>query len=298
MLDNEKDDDEIVNLKEDQVIENVVDIEEDNSTPIEEPVKKAKKYGHLSKEEYETKYGTLEGYKTEEQFNKFGESYDEVKDLLKGMKKKIDKQERENESLVKYIENVREREYIRAKQDLDSQLRTAKEHGDLDGVEYLTKEQLKLDFQEAQTRVQQSTNQAQQALHDFNERNAHWYNVDQEMTAYAMNLDNDIRAGRYGQIPNTYDQLASEIEKQMSYKFPEKMGRTIPTQQRSAPSISAAKSATNKSYNLEDEDIRTFKSLSDDDKNVFVSVQRMMKKQGISYTEKDFIKKLKKDGEI
>src|SRR5690348_11829111 len=58
---------------------------------------KAKQYGYLTKEQYIAKHGSEEGYKSPQEFNKFGESYE----MIKSIKTKLDKTAQENAILLK-----------------------------------------------------------------------------------------------------------------------------------------------------------------------------------------------------
>lgn len=263
-----------------------------------EVVEKAKKTGYLTKEEYQAKYGTLEGFKTPDQFVKYGEAWNEVKDVIKNMQKQLGDRDKQIEALVKYQERTEERALQKVKVNLDAQLREAKQVGDVESIEKLIREKQKLEFQEAQQQQQRIEVERQNAAKAFEERNKHWYNINPIVTERAKLIDQEIRA--YAQtynIPLTYDQLAHQVEARLRLEFPDVVGISPHI----APSISPSRSASNKSspasMGAEPED-RVFNNLDEEYKSIYVATKRMLEKQGKSYSKKEFINRLKKDGEI
>ena len=281
-------------VQEETTDEHQEDVEEEI---VPEVVQKAKKNGHLSQEDYQKKYGSLKGYKSPEEFNKFGEIYPEIKDALKGINKKLEQRDKELEASLKYIERVREREQAAARQELVAALKQAHEMGDVDAVRHLTKEEAKLDYQEAQQAAQAAAQQVNQVVESFQSRNP-WYNKDPEMTNRAIQIDNEIRSGKYSHImpqPQNYEQLGRQIEIIIQQEFGDRVGASSSTRQ--APMINNARSSLNKTQS-ETSSSRTFKSLPEDLKSIYQATKRMLQNNGMEYTEQEFIKKLQKDGEI
>lgn len=283
---------------EDDVEEESIEQEDSHEDQIETltpEVEKARKNGYLSREEYIAKKGTDEGYKSPEEFNRFGEIYPEIRESLKGLSKKLEQRDKELEASLKYIENVREREKRAARLELERQLREADSIGDTEAVRRLTREEAKLDYQDAQEAAQQVGNDIQSAVQKFQDRNP-WYTVDQEMTARAMQIDQEIRQGKYEHIfpkPTNYEQLGNQIEIVMKQEFGDRMSMKS---RQSSPTISTAKSAVQKT--VVETTNHSFRNLSDEHKMIFRATKRMLEKSGIDYTEQEFIKKLQKDGEI
>jgi hypothetical protein len=283
------------------VIEVEAETESRPSLKGEEPqeeVLKAKKNGHLSKEEYIEKYGTDKGYKTPEEFNKFGENYHEIKDAVKGINKKLEERNQELAAALKYIDRVREREQKAAREELLRQLKEAQDIGDVEAVRHLTREEAKLDYQEAQEAARVAAEQVSSVVRSFEERNP-WYNKDPEMTNRAVQIDAEIRNGKYAHImpmPQNYEQLGQQIELIIKQEFGDRVrAQNAPAQQ---PVINNVRSAMNKSGVGESESTRTFKELNSDLKAIYRATKRMLEANGMTYTEAEYIKKLQKDGEI
>lgn len=266
----------------------------------EEEVKKAKRNGHLSREDYIAKYGSDEGYKSEKEFNKFGEVYPEIRESLKGLYKKLEQRDKELEAVIKYNQSVKEREQKAARQQLVEALKQAQELGDVEAVRQLTKQETQMELQEAQEAAQQVSHEIADVTRRFQERNP-WYNTDQEMTSRAMQLDQEIRQGRYAHImpqPQNYEQLGNQIELLIKHEYGNRVNQATQVQQRQAPAISNTKSAIAKSGVVETDASRRFKTLSEDHKSIYRATKRMLEKLGNTYTEKEFIAKLERDGEI
>ncbi len=276
---------------EDEGSEDVSNETQDEVDP--EVVQKAKKNGHLNREDYIKKYGSDKGYKSPQEFNKFGDIYPEIKDALKTMNQKLAAREKDLEVTTNYIKSVREREREQARRDVLAALKEAEQMGDVQAVRHLTKEEAKLDYMDAQEVAKKATDDIHHAVSSFEQRNADWYNKDMEMTARATQIDQEIRQGRYAHImpvPTNYEQLANQIEVIVKNEF----ANRVQSKQniRQAPALNQAKSAISKpTGNVEVK----FKGLSNDHKLLFATLNRM---QGCAYTKEEFINKLKKDGEI
>lgn len=287
-----------VELTEDLPEESEADESSNESETVQ--LEAAKKHGHLNEEEYQAKHGSLKGYKSPEQFNKYGEAWNEVTDVIKGMKKQLDERDKQLESLVKYQERIEDRAYQKARGELERQLQEAKNLGDVASVEYLTKEKAKQEFQESQKQVQISEQQRMETERQFMERNKHWYNINAQMTQRAREIDAAVRQeAQVYNIPLTYEALANQVEARLRFEYPDVMI----TGNRTSPTISSTQSAVNRGTNgtgLADSVDKVFNGLDEEHRSIYLAVKRGYEKSsgGKPYTKKDFINQLKKDGEI
>jgi len=280
--------------------EETLDLETEQEEIIEQEAETpsaAKKHGHLSKEEYQAKHGNLDGYKDEDQFNKYGEAWGEVKDIIKGMKKQLDERDDQLKNLVKYQERTEARAFERARQQLEAQLAEARSIGDVRVVEQLTREKAKQEFQEVQQQTQSLEADRRQVEQEFIEKNKHWFGINRAMTERAQQIDEEerVKANTLG-LPLPYKSLAGLVEARMRMEYPDVMITS-----RAAPTISADRSSANRgeSTSLNDPD-KVFSKLSEEQKSVYSAVKRGYERgnKGKIYSKKDFINQLKKDGEI
>ncbi len=279
-------------ILEEEIIENeIVDNEEelidneenivDNEPESEEEVE-AKKYGHLSKEEWAAAGRDPAKYKTPEEFNKTGQ----VIEQLYTLKKKVDQRDREIQALVDYQQRTSQREYEKAKKDLQSQLASSKDDMDMEGVAHYTKELTRLEDMETQSHAQVAQQRQQQAQSAFIERNQHWFNDrNPDLKQRAIEIDNELK----DKFPNAdYDQLAELIEAKMIKEHPE---RVLGNARARSPSMSHSQSSINKTAVVRR---NVFKDLSQEHKDTYHVYKRINPK----ITEADFIQRLKADGEI
>ena len=280
-------DEELENYLEDvdDVNEEVDNIEEEDE-PSSEVVERAKKYGHLSKEEWVAAGKDPDKYKTPEEFDKTGK----VIEQLYALKKKVDQRDRELENVVKYHEKALQREYERAKQDLEARLARSKDDMDVEGVSHYTKELVRLQDNENTLNAQKDAQVQQQAQQSFIERNAHWFNDrNPDLKNRAIEIDNEIKADiNSGRLRvNSLEEIAAMIEKRIAYEHPERvLGRS-----KVRPNISADQSALNKTAEVKKS---AFKNLSQEHRDTYNVYKRINPKT----TEADFIRKLKAEGEI
>lgn len=285
-----------------QDVSEEVDETEDSTEESEQPsfeVEKAKSNGYLSKEQYIEKYGSDNGFKSPQEFNKFGELYPEIKDTLKGISKKLETRDREIAALVKYNADVKDRERQNARNELARALQEARQMGDVDAVQEIAREQQKIDYQDAQDVANRAAEDIQQTQRDFLDRNGDWYNKDPEMTQRAVQIDREIRSGAYAHIfpmPQTHAQLARQIEVIVKQEFANKQQKT-PARQ--GPVISQSGSAIAKTSKTDSIAGAQFKKLPEDLKHLYSATKRVLEEAGdYKYTEEDFINKLRKDGAI
>ncbi len=271
-------------IEEDEVVDNeeeLIDNQEelvDNLEDDPETIEQAKKYGHLSKEEWEAQGRDPKRYKTPEEFNKTAQNID-----LHLLKKKVDQRDREIQALVEYQQRTSQREYERAKQDLESRLAAAENDLDVKAVSHYTKEITRLQDaeQSSQQHIQQSARQSAQEA--FLERNEHWFNDrNPDLKARAVEIDNELKEI----YPNaSFDDLAQKIEKRMQYDYPERVlgGSKVPR--------TLVQSSINKSGMVKKD---VFRSLSQEHKDTYHVYKRINPK----ITEEAFIQRLKADGEL
>lgn len=280
ILDEHEDGEEYNNVE--SVEEGAEEEQPEGSSEDSEVVERAKKYGHLSKEEWVAQGKDPAKYKTPEEFDKTGK----VIEQLYTLKKKVDQRDREIQSLVEYQQRTAQREYERAKQELEARLAHSKDDMDMDGVAHFTKELYRLQDNEQTTKV----HQAQQAQHDaqtsFIERNQHWFNDrNPDLKNRAIEIDNELK----GVYPNaSYEELAQKIETRMQYEHPERvLGQTTHRSSLTRGSNSSVNKTAVVKKNV-------FRTLSQEHKDTYNVYKRINPKT----TEADFIQKLKNDGEI
>lgn len=250
-----------------------------------ETVERAKKYGHLSKEEWVAAGNDPAKYKSAEEFDKTGK----VIEQLYSLKKKVDQRDREIQTLVDYQQRTAQREYDRAKQELEARLAHSKDDMDMDGVSHYTKELVRLQDNESQSKVQQAQQAQQEAQNAFIERNQHWFNDrNPDLKNRAIEIDNELK----NKHPNaSYEELAELIELKILKEFPERVlgQRRIGSRN---PSVSGGNnSSVNKTAVVKK---HVFRNLSQEHRDTYNVYKRINPK----ITEADFIQKLKKDGEL
>ena len=274
---NEHEDDEEINDGEEGAEEEKPEGDSEDS----EVVERAKKYGHLSKEEWIAKGNDPDKYKSPEEFDKTGK----VIEQLYSLKKQVEQRDRELKVVLEYQQRTKEREYERAKQELEARLAHSKDDMDMDGVSHYTKELYSLQANENNSRVQQSHQAQQDAQTSFIERNQHWFNDrNPDLKNRAIEIDEELK----GVYPNaSYEELAKKIETRMQYEHPERvLGQT----RNFRPSASGS-SSVNKTAGVKK---NVFRNLSQEHRDTYNVYKRINPKT----TEADFIQKLKDDGEI
>lgn len=274
-------------IQEEELQEEVHEEEEPEQEEDSEVVEKAKKYGHLSKEEWIKQGRDPAKYKTPQEFNKTGEVIEQVYSL----KKKVDQRDREIQALIDYQERTKQREYERAKQELEAQIAASKNNLDMEGIAHYTKELTRLEDHENISRNHQRQQAQQDAQQRFIERNQNWFNDrNPDLKQRAIQIDNELKdIFPYA----TFDELAQKIETRMQYEYPERvMGGTKNVR----PAVS--NSSVNKTAVNTASAAKVFKGLSQDLKDTYSAYKRIKASMGQELTEADFIAKLKKDGEI
>ena len=263
--------------------------EDEEGSSKDDVVGRAKKYGHLSKEEWVAAGKDPDKYKTPEEFDKTGK----VIEQLYSLKKKVDQRDREIQALVDYQQRTSQREYERAKKDLESRLASSKDDMDMEGVAHYTKELTRLEDMEQNSQVQQLQQAQHAAQTAFIERNQHWFNDrNPDLKQRAIEIDNELKSV----YPNaTYEELAQKIETRMQYEHPERVSGQV----RARPSVSSSQSSVNKTAVNTSSVKRAFQGLSQDLKDTYSATKRIVESRGDKeYTVNDFINQLKKDGEL
>lgn len=264
-----------------EIEEEVSELEESADEGDPEVVERAKKYGHLSKEEWVAAGKDPDKYKTPEEFDKTGK----VIEQLYTLKKKVDQRDREIQALIDYQERTKQREYDRARQDLEARLASSKDDMDMEAVSHYTKELVRLQDNEQSSKVhnyQQAQKVAQEA---FIDRNQHWFNDrNPDLKARAIEIDNELKEI----YPNaSLEELAKKIETRMQYEHPDR----VLGQSKGRPSPASTTSSVNKTAVVKK---YAFRNLSQEHKDTYNVYKRINPKT----TEADFINKLKEDGEL
>jgi hypothetical protein len=287
LVDNEE---ALVDNEEAEVDNEESEVDNEESLEDQEVVERAKKYGHLSKEEWVAQGKDPSQWKSPKDFDKTGK----VIEQLYSLKKKVDQRDREIQSLVEYQARTSQREYERAKQDLEQRLTQSKNDFNMEAVSHYTKEITKLESMEQSSKVQHQQQAQKSAQERFIERNAHWFNDrNVDLKNRAIEIDNELK----NIYPNaTYDELAQKIEARMQYEHPE---RVLGKSKGERPNISSSQSSVNKTSVNKSSINRTFQGLSQDLKDTYSATKRIVESNGDrEYTQSDFIERLKKDGEL
>lgn len=279
---------EVVEREEEDVVEEPSgEVEQDESGHDDqdnEVVERAKKYGHLSKEEWVAQGRDPNQWKSPEEFDKTGK----ILEQLYAMKKKVDQRDREIQALVEYQQRTSQREYEKAKQELQSRLAASKDDMDVEGVAHYTKELTRLEHIEQANQSNNELEQQKIALENFKDRNQHWFNDrNPDLVNRAVAIDNELKH----KYPNaSYEELAEMIELKMLKEYPDRVLGKARSQQ--PPALSH--SSVNKTVAAKNTVNKTFKGLSQEHRDTY----NVYKRINPNITEADFINKLKQDGEI
>lgn len=268
-------------------IEYVEDIQEEaveeEVEEVNEELEEAKKYGYLSKEEWEAQGKPAHKYKSPEEFNKTAKVIDQIYTL----KKKVEQRDRELQAVIDYQQRTAQREYERAKQELQNNLANSKDDMDVEAVSHYTKELTRLEDMENSSHTQQRQQAQQSAQQSFIERNEHWFNDrNPDLKARAIEIDNELK----DIFPNaSYEDLAKKIENRMQYEHPERV--LAGSRQSKGPGMSHTQSSINKTAVVRKD---VFRNLSQEHRDTYQVYKRINPK----ITEADFIQRLKADGEL
>lgn len=300
-MNEDKDLNELNELKDEDVNESpkeTIDLEEPEDSlsqereDLDDDVKiKAKSTGHLSLEEFVAKGGRPEDYKSEKEYVLTGEIIE--------LKKAIQRRDRDIDEILKYNQNVIEQQKQNFKRQLEARLQEAKELGNVDDVQQLTQEKLRVELEEQRQAQTQSANAQIEALNKFTARNATWFNNQHpEFITRCQELENIYRPSC-----KTWDEVADKVEKQMRYELSQdtryKHLIDIQTTHTSSPNISASRSNVNKSSTaISSDDSVLYHKLSSNEKAMYNILKRNAKRIGSDYSVKEFLNKAKRDEEI
>lgn len=267
----------------------------DNEPQEESIEQKAKSTGHLTEEQYQEKYGTLKGYKSPEEFVRTGDMIDQ----LRSLKKKLDERDKEMASIINYTNSTIQEHKLKARQEIEMRLQQAREYGNIEAIEALTKQKTEIEFRDQQEQLKEGLSKQQAALNNFVERNKHWYNDQHpELKREAELLDKEIiqRYQNAGLPMPSYEELTATIEHTMRTKYPD----LVNTGLKNRPVIQPTNSSVNRASdtNLNQSEDKLYANLSADYKAMFNANKRILNKAGIDFTVKEFVQKLKSDGEI
>ncbi len=259
----------------------------------EEPeiLEKAKSTGYLTKEEFIAKGGDPKKYKTAEEFVRTGEMIDQIYSL----KKILEKRDKEVEAIYKHQQETISEHKRRAREELEARLSEAMQIGDVENVQKLTQAKTQLDYKDQLDQQRTAAEAQMSALTRFVDNNKHWFNDQHpELKQRAIELDTFIRT----QNPHiTYDELASRVEAQMKFEYPQIVGRGAVNRH----NLSASRSAVAKSEGDSDmsgSDDKLYSKLTSEEKAMYAAVKRISAKIGEDVSVKEFVQKLKEDREI
>ena len=273
---------------ESQAEENVYEPEEQKPGLPPEIVQKAKKFGHLDRDQYIQKYGTDKGWKDEKAFNSFGDAYSEALPIIKSMKEQMDKKDKQIETMVDYIKQSTETSVRQAKLQLERHLQQAEQLGDVQAVKQLTKQQLEMEEREKYTQAMKEREERARIDEVFLQRNSYWWlQPDGVLRSEAVEISNRL-ARENPQM--SYSNIARQTEVEMKYNHPEL--NVLP---QSRPHIAVSQSNVNKTSNIRSSSERYY-SLSADEKVEYQALREVFKNAtGKDYDFKDFENYLKNE---
>lgn len=262
--------------------------EEESSLDSIEPETKAKKFGHVSKEEWEKQGRDPAKWKSPEEFNEFGDTYDKLKTHIEAsFKKEISKRDTALDTIVSHIAEVREKEYLRGKQEVELRIKQAKEMGDVDAVEKLTEYKMSNERERTEVKQDTSINEIQAADTAFKENNKHWYNDQHpELVKAAQDAAVEIK----GYYPNaSFIDIAKKVEQRMKYDYPDIVAAGSRPK---TPAAQSNRSIINKSSiesSPQNED-RQYRTMTASQRSDFNEVRRMVEQvPGLKYTVKEYL---------
>ena len=259
------------------------EIDEDNQDNSEE-VDKARRHGHLTKEEWVAKGKRPEEWKSPEEFNDFSDWYKDVRKDNAEIKK-------QNELLIKYRKEDTAKAVLQARQEIEARLRQAKDLGNSEDIEKLTEQRVYFDQIQRQEQQQNIAQEVTSADDEFLTNNKHWFNESNpDLMEAARRADVEIGNA----FPNiTYREKLKRIETRIKYEYPETAITKV-----NRPVVSPSRSGLNKSAQESTESYTEDKILSKLDrqeKDDFSITNDMLKRRGIKpYTAKEFLVEMNK----
>jgi len=187
--------------------------EEQQSPP--EVLDKAKKYGYKTKEQWVAEGKDPNKFKSPEEFTKFGDNWD----ALQSLRSELKAMRNENASLIEYQKRAAENAVRIAREELAMKLQYAKQNGNVQAVENLTKQQVEMDIEVKQQAMDQIKRAQDDVNAQFIERNSYWYNDNHP------DLQNEAqqRATRIFSVnPGiSYEACALQVEQEMKWSHPD-----------------------------------------------------------------------------
>lgn len=259
----------------------------------EAPQSKAKATGHMSKEEWIASGRDEKDYKSEKEFELTGE--------LIELKKIIRNQQTDIKEIIKYHDDVVAAQKLNFRQQLDAQIKYAKETGDVEQVEQLVEERRELNEREKQQALSKQDQTIKNSIESFIERNKHWYNEqNMDLVEKAQKLEVEIRSGEYTQktgvpIPTSYEGVLRQVELEIKAI---KAQSSIP-QESYRPVMSGTQSSVNKETKaVSKNDDVLYGKLNPSEKSMFHALKRINQQVGREYSVKQFLDKIKNDKEV
>ena len=134
------------------------------------------------------------------------------------LKKQVDHLKRTIHAQTQAIATISQREYDRAKAELEAAMEVAVDDGDKERVKQLRQQEQSLEKVKPQ-----ASQTIDPAIVDFQERNAEWYGKDAKMTRYAdsvaAELSQSVTSGRMT-LEEALEQIEEEVDEIRSKKAP------------------------------------------------------------------------------
>jgi len=256
-----------------------IDTPAGDETQYSEVEKRAMAQGWKPKDQFD---GDESDFVSAAEFERRGQLFKKIADV----NRKYERVTGALSALQKHHKAVYESSYKKAMEDLKAQHRAAVEEGNVAKADDIIDQIQVKNIEAAQQMQQLNAAPVEQgvpaAMEEFNERNAHWYQKDDVMTAYADRVGHEFtRSQLAGGRRPTVEQILGHVESQVRNKFPSAFGG-----KRAAPSPVASASSPSRPGNRS-----TFgeKDLSPEE----VSVMKTLARDGVM-TEKQYIDEIKK----
>ncbi len=254
---------------------------------IPEITQKSKPRGHLDRATWIALGKDPNLWKPLDDFNKYGElytkSFSELRQQNESLSKKIDLLVEDRKKIA--IEATRE-----AIQQLEGELKTARDRGDIQAVEHLAKQQVKLDAVQQQDLHSRQMQERREIDELFMQRNGHWFNDSKpDLKSQAQQISQQIE---YSNPGISYAQLAIQTEERMRLMHPD----VFISNQQTFRAVSMNDSAINKAVSETGAttDERLFKSLTPGERAEYNITKRMVEKiPGIKFTVSEYIEQVK-----
>jgi len=234
-------------------------------------------------DEYVQKTGKpIETFRSEEEYNEFGQ----LKNEIKALRDDVHKWRNTAQAMGNMYTDVERKAYERAFTEVQGKMFEASQNGDFQTYNHHQQELNSLTWQDQQRRMQVQQEQGQQLLAEFTKRNGDWYNeTNPKLKKRADVIFNRIRLANPNiPIPHVLQQVEDEIR--VDLDIPHAQGS-------SPPAIPRGVSNTNRSAH-------SGKSkLAPEYRREFDEFKQNMAIMGVTdYTEDDFVSYKRKYGEM